>query len=793
MTLPSFNYSILNYDLAQSTPSSTINLFWNEQMQKMKTDSIMYMTPGFDPTIGYTYKEFGLWGNALCSPILAMQQALYDMTNGNWMSGMNGMNGMNGANGGMFGFQPWNTNMNTPWGNSNNSSTTTGNSEYDALKALIIRYKEIGVKNNSLSPEALDKINTALNKSGKPEEKLEALKDLYKSLNKNKLEKALLDLPEYKEALRFAGYNLNGVNKEDDKELKKNLNKLETNITSYNADFGGLVDLATSENILRVVSYWNDTHSDENSRSIIRLVANHLPTKDDEKTNHKTLVTNLANALVNKADDLKSELEGSYPKLDAAKQKVANASNKIKDTATCTKENLTALANAFDELYAMLRMMEAERIRNNIKTKYNFINDISSTDTDFVNDDLVVKATKEDLNKEGITTVPATDDIPVEEREEISDIDERLETPEEKIEELLTKGNLQKSAKDGVYQTITTSTNEPPHFYMVKEDKLVELKAVKAIDKNGNCTMLDNTTKNLEKVETVEVTGQDIINYQKEVKQVDDLVKGGSLDKISKLSGMPAGVQLYRSQGKKEDGFKEYFVMRNNKLMKINCKYVGKSGNVVKNNGTRVPFSALKDSDFVKADTINIEDLKAKKAKEEADAARQEAENNTRADEAIKEKKYTKPEEDETDVSKGKDIADLLMGRTDDDEWGEASTLINAITKDNVHSIIRGYADEEGCGTDNILEQIASEDKDGGFLGWGRERRDAGERLRLINHIIKAVLEHCEEYGVQNKYAYTQLKAIYRTGITEKMINNEETTTIRSLDKWILKLLDIKD
>lgn len=788
MSLPSFNYSILNYDLAQSTPSGTINLFWNEQMQKMKTDSIMYMTPGFDPTIGYTYPEFGTWGNNLLNPMLAIQQTMYAFQNGSWMSGMNGMNG---ANGGMFGFQPWNTN---PWSNNNNSSTTTGNSEYDALKALIIRYKEIGVKNNSLSPEALDKINTALNKSGKPEEKLEALKDLYKSLNKNKLEKALLDLPEYKEALRFAGYNLNGMNKEDDKELKKNLNKLETNIKANNADFGGLVDLATSENVLRVVSYWNDTHSDENSRGIIRLVANHLPTKDDEKTNHKTLVTNLANALVNRADDLKSELEGSYPKLDAAKQKVADASNKIKDTATCTKTNLTDLAKAFDELYAMLRMMEAERIRNNIKTKYNFINDISSTDTDFVNDDLVVKATKEDLKKEGITAVPETDDIPVEEREEISDIDERLETPEEKIEELVTKENLQKSAKDGVYQTKTTSTNEPPHFYMVKDDKLVELKDVKAIDKDGNCTMLDNTKKKLEEVETVEVSGQDIIDYQKEVKRVDDLVAAGTMPKCSG-TGLPAGTTLYKSKGKKVDGYREYFVMRNNKLMKIDCKYVAADGKVVKNDGTKVEFSALQDSDFVEAGTINTEDLKAKKEAEEAEAERQEAENNTRADEAILEKTYTKPEEVETDVSKGKDIADLLMGNTNDDEWGEASTMITKITKENVHSIIRGYADEEGCGTDNILEQIASEDKDGGFLGIGRKRRDAGERLKLINHIIKAVLEHCEEYGVQNEYAYKQLKAKYNngTGITEKMINDEETTTIRSLDKWILKLLDIKD
>ena len=105
------------------------------------------------------------------------------------------MNGINSGN--WFNNMPWN-NWNNPWGGGNNSGSTAGNAEYDALKALINKYKEIGTKNNTISRALLDKINAALNKSGKPEEKLEALKDLYKSLDKTKLEKALLELPEYK-------------------------------------------------------------------------------------------------------------------------------------------------------------------------------------------------------------------------------------------------------------------------------------------------------------------------------------------------------------------------------------------------------------------------------------------------------------------------------------------------------------------------------------------------------------------------------------------------------------------
>ena len=82
----------------------------------------------------------------------------------------------------------------------------------------------------------------------------------------------------------------------------------------------------------------------------------------------------------------------------------------------------------------MLRMMEAERIRNTINTKYSFLNDISSSDRDIVNDDLVIKSTKEDLAKEGISLNGIeVDNIPVQEVEEVSDIDEVSETAEEKL------------------------------------------------------------------------------------------------------------------------------------------------------------------------------------------------------------------------------------------------------------------------------------------------------------------------------------------------------------------------
>lgn len=794
-----FHYSTLNYDLAKSTPSGSLNILWNSLNTAMQADSIMHITPNFDPTIGYNYPEFGTWGNQLLNPCLAIQQAMNSFQNGSWMNGLFGI--------GNFGFTPWQSGNNgnmfggwSPWGSNNNGATggTAGNSEYDALKALINKYKEIGVQNKTLSPEALDKINKALNKSGSTEEKMQTLKDLYKSLSKSKLEKAMLELPEYKEALLGAGYKFNGTNKKGDSELEKELSSLAIDIKAKNGDkLTQMFNSSSDAQILRKISYWNDKHSDSTSRGVIRLVANNIDTKTkDELKLQQEGIKNIVESLIAKAADM----DGNFPKLDAAKDGVSDKLVVVETDGKFTKGNLMKLADECDKLYAILRMMEAEKVRNDIKVKYSFLNNISSTDTDFVNDNLVKKSTIEDLKNEGITIIPDIDNIPVEEQEVISDIDDKFDTSEEKVEELLGKGNLTKSAKDGVYKTKTTSTNEPAHFYLINDEKLVEIKGVKAIDKNGNCSMLDGSTRKLAEIskDAIEVSGQDIIDYQTTINKVDKLVKDGNLVKC-KYKNIPAGVQVYRSKGKKEDGYFEFYVVRNNKLMKIDCVTMSTNGWIMKeigDNSKSKLYKNLTDDDFIEADTINTEDLKANKATEAAEAERKAAEEKKAEAEAVVDKEYLKPEKVDTAYSNGEKVADLLMRNTDDEEWGRASTLIlKRMNKDNVHSFVEAYAKEEGIGTDNILEQIATEYESTGFLGIGSKKRSATDRLKLINYIIKTVLEHCEEYGVKDEYAYNQLKEKYNggKGITEKMINDEATSTIRKFDKWILELLDIKD
>lgn len=770
-----FHYSSLNFDLAMSTPSGSINILWNQLGEKSKANSIMYMTPNFDPSIGYTYPEFGVWGNNLLNPMLAIQQTMQSFQNGNWMNGIN--------SGNWFNNMPWN-NWNNPWGGGNNSGSTAGNAEYDALKALINKYKEIGTKNNTISPALLDKINAALNKSGKPEEKLEALKDLYKSLDKTKLEKALLELPEYKTMLDGAGYNFNGTNKEYDTKLKKELNSLEQDIKSGKGDL--LAQISASENnaqILRIVSYWNDNHSDKENRGIIRLVAQHIPAEESERTLHIEGVKNLSMSLINKVEDFKGSVDGNFTNLDKATEELSKAlTNATKAPKEFTKANLEALADKFDKLYAMLRMMEAERIRNTINTKYSFLNDISSSDRDIVNDDLVLKSTKEDLRKEGISLDGVeTDNVPTEEVEEVSDIDEVSETAEEKVEKLVEKENLKQTAKEGVFQSVVTSSNEPAHFYTIKDDKLVELKDVKSIDKDGKCTMADGTNKTLEQVkaDAVEVSAQDIIDYNNTLTRVNELVKAGTLVKCRQQFG---GAVLYRSKGKQENGNRQYFIVKDNKLMKLDCKYVTANGIVVGNDGSKTPFKDyIANGSFSTISDSNIatEDEQKKAEERKAEEAKTQKEEEERKLKEKYEKKFEVNEVEGADQI-GKDIATDLMWSTDKDEWDTAVDNINKIDKENVYSVIKAYAAEEDWGTDNILEQIATE--------YGREKEQQKE---LINHIIKAVLDYCELYGSNSPSAYKELEK-YKNGITDEVFNSPEDK-LRAVDRLILRVFGIRN
>ena len=671
-----FNFSCINQSMLSQNPMDSLNLLWNQQAEKMKADSIMYMTPTFNFNGGWAFPEFGTYGNSLLNPMLAIQQTMNSFQNGNWMGGMNG--GFGNFNfGNMFSNTPWNSTFPGFGGGSNGTSGGVSN-EYTALKNLIVKYKELGTKDNSLSPEVLDRINKALNKSGKPEEKMDALKEVYKTLNKNKLEKALLALDENKNALYTAGYDLKTLDTDENTKLKKDLNSLETDINNKKGD--KLAEIAGNESnsqILKIISCWNSEHSSDSERGIIRLVAKNLPEAESERETHKAGVNYLVMSLINKTEDLKSEVDGNFTNLDKAKDELKDALTKAQSEFNET--NLMTLAGKFDTLYAMLRIMEAERIRNKISTKYDFLNKIASDDKDFVNDDLIVKATKKDLESEGIKTAGIkTDSMPKHEQEEFTDVDDKYETAEEKLKALDEEKGELTPAEKGVYKTTASTKNCPAHFYMAKDDKIIELKNVKSIDKDGNCTMVDGSKKTLAQVQesAEEVTAQDIVDYNNTIERVNDLVKDGTIVPHTQY-GWLKGEKLFRSKGLKENGHLQFFVIRNNKLVEIDCENLTKEGKANFSGGTVKDFGNLEDGDFREISDSDIVTTNKKVEKDKADQEqkKQELEKQKAAKEAKRKAEqldkgseaFKKIEENGKDT--GKEISKYLVGYTNDTEW----------------------------------------------------------------------------------------------------------------------------
>ena len=521
----------------------------------------------------------------------------------------------------------------------------------------------------------------------------------------------------------------------------------------------------------------------------MRLIAENIPAKA-KQIPYKDSVRYLSMSLINKAEDFKASASGEFTKLDKAKNEVSDALSKAQKDFT--KNNITDLAKKFETLYAMLRILEAEKTRNAIKAKFSFLNNIASDDKDFVTDNLIVAETKADLKKEGISFNESDiDEIKQDAVEDYTDIDDKCDTPEEKVKALMADDTkaLAKSSKNGVYKSTATNTNEPVKHYIIKDDKLVELKGVRYIDKNGMCTKVDGKKVSLEqaKKDAVEVTAQDIINYKNTVDMVNKLVVNGTLIKC-KGNGMPAGTQLYKSKGTDENGYPQYFIVKDGGLKQIDCKFAGTDGKFRMNDGRVINFAQLTDNEFLNVGESDIitTNKKAEAAKKKAEDKKAKDKEKTDADNATLEKTYEPPEISDSDKEKGAQIANDLMGNTEDGQWDGVRNDIKKMNADNIHSILKGYNDEKNMFTDDILTQIVTEQYDTGWFGeMNQELRPAEERLDAIKKVIKAVLDHCDKYGVTNDTVYKSLKTSYSTMAT----GNLTTENTKKWDGYIKRLL----
>ncbi len=489
-----FYFSGINSSMLSADPGNSINLSWNMWNAKNAANSIMFMTPSLN-TAFYDFPEVMTFGNSLLDPRLAIQQTLNSFNNGGWMNGMN-------AGGNWF-----NNIFKNPWENTGDSDTGKTDKEkaenklmqkqYDKLKAVLKSYYE---NYKDLPDDQASILETALNKGGKIEEKLDALKAVYKELDSKELRKALLALDENKKALNDMGYNFSDTNysfknKEADEGIQRDITKIHDEITSsgdnrkYETLQNYVINADKNEGILKLISYWNDEYKDDENRSIIRLIANNMPTDSAAKTNAKNTVGDMVIAIVNKAKDVSYRI-GNCDKLDNARKELETQLQVTKNSFD--KGNLNTLATKFEEVYARIRIAEAEELSAKIKKDYAFLNDISDSDTDFVNAYLVVEDVKADLKAEGVT-------IPT----DIDKFDDGApKTVQEKVKDLVGNGDLRET--DCKNPMVYYSEKTKKH-YVIRDNKLIELTDVVRVYDNGRCNKADKKPMNISDVQGKEV------------------------------------------------------------------------------------------------------------------------------------------------------------------------------------------------------------------------------------------------------------------------------------------------
>ena len=734
-----FHFSSVNQAITSENPSDSINLFWNQQMEKNKANASLFLTPNFDPTIGFEYPEFGTFGNSLLNPMLAIQQTMQSFQNGSWMMGSNYAGGFNFPGFGNFGFgSPWG-NFQSPWGTQDGQGGAGQGktaeeklqyAQYDKMKKILNEYKKVA----SDSEKAY--IEEAMSKSGKIDEKLQALKDVSKKLDSSVIKESLLSMDPYKAQLIKSGLKV--AKNDADQNLKTNLKLAAADLKAGNAETltSSVITNDAEPNILNILSTWNDTHNTASDKNIIRLVASSIPSKADEQTHHKAAVEHIAKSLVAYVEKVKSDLNTeNLSQLDASAEAVTEAWATA--SKSFTKDNVNKLAAKIDDLYARLRLIEAEKIRNNIQKDYKFVNDM--TGKDIVNDKLIVSETVKDLKSEGISIPSNRDIVPSGVRDErvVSKLDDK--PVDEQIEGLKSEKMLKASKVHKDVYTSNKSGYEPAHYYKKQGEQLVELKDVKSIDTKGVCTLRNGERKKLSEVEKVEVSPTEIETYKNSLDKIHQLKQEGKMDKCS--TNLPswdkAGRTLYWSKGRKADGAHQCFVVLGNELMQINCKYVDKNGKIVMEDGSTKEITQLTEDDCtpVNSSEVLATDEPKPTKQTSSQAAQQTAGSKGNTDNSYKlskdelelrDKIRTTAQEENGAYDLGYQVADDLIGYTNGKEFTKVKVTLTEINSENVIDFLKGYYANDGGGN-------------GFFLQLGLEQQHF--KNKFVVPVIKAFLD----------------------------------------------------
>ena len=466
--------------------------------------------------------------------------------------------------------------------------------------------------------EQRNKYNEALKKTTDAE-KLAAFKELFneyaKDIEKSDITAAILEIDSIKTELKKAGYfyseNQAGSGVKLDEATANEVDSL-----IHDADGGIFISLAqnckANNNIIEVLSYWNDSHNDNDNRCILRYVAKNLA-----DANYSAGMANIVIALKSAAKEFSSSpaISQKVAALDKAydnhlKQAITEYNGSaVPRSAEAKKKFENAImkfAPYFEDLYIQIRMEQAAKIDANVSNLYG--KELNSAISGCVDETAVQAATKNDLEKEGFNgKVPSV---------KINNSNSGNNQNNNKLNEDFKNdaagmlaasatseyGSLTKETDcEGVYVS-NTGDNVIPVFYTVKDGKAVILNGVSDIDSDGNCTMFDGTSKKLEDIlkdnnATKTVTSEKMTKYNEASQKVDELIDSEKIKVKSNLK--VAGMKVYYSTEKDDNGQWQYFIIKNGELVRLkNVKSTMNSDGKIKLGSETVSIKDLKPSQY---------------------------------------------------------------------------------------------------------------------------------------------------------------------------------------------------
>lgn len=488
---------------------------------------------------------------------------------------------------------------------------------FDSIKKLAETHKNF----LNLDESIIKKADEAMKKET-AEEQLKAMKEVMALIPEDIIRKTVLADEEVVKRLKEAGYNFNYKNNKyslPNNSISENLNEVHDNIISKK-DYTQLGQLAAnltsgSTPVLAAISTWNNTQKE---KGILKFIANNIPTEAGPNKQLSMIVTQIVNALIDKADNDYNGMAG----IKHDRDKLASLKDNL--IKNFNAENLKKVSDAFETLYARLRMQEAVQVREYIKNHSDFKN-INEVKSGIINDDLIVAETYANLKEEGINPpkeenldkIQSITAVTVTENGAVDVYKEHENDPQGLINDYLAKDNryLTKIGNTNVYESkAIDEKGTGARYFTVKNNKLIEVK------KQADGTFKDGAE--------VKNPKEYIEDYDSTIIQIKSLIDDKAIGPYEEHFTSGATLPFPVFKGTAEDA-DDYYALIDGKFGKIK-KCTGlkedKTNHLISATGTGKTLDKLTAADLeTDFNTNEIKTAKQAEAKKEAEAKKAEA------------------------------------------------------------------------------------------------------------------------------------------------------------------------